>query len=426
MQNIPLFGSSATLTAPIASTVTSGYFPLQFLPAENLNYYLNATTQAVQELVNIITLAGNTPGASVQLWASISGILSTWKLNHFAATSSWELAQVISDETGSAANGLLVFNNGPTLIAPVLGAATMTTMNKMAITAPATISTLAISDGKTFTEKNTLTVQGTDGNVVDSDAIIRGVLYNGQLTISDTSTTTFTVGAGAVGDSTFVSTMFLSSALVKSTSAWAVGNNNGGLDTGAIGVSTLYYVYVIKRVDTQVVDVLFSTSSTSPTMPTNYTLKRLIGTVLTNSSSQFVALNAYNNGLETTYTPTFTGLGTVTAIQCTVRRSQNRLKGIFKFTLGTTTATEARISLPVGLLSDSGLITTISLCGKMEFNANSNGASTVLIEQGLNYVTIGLTNTAGGGLAKILGNALVTGTICSLFLDLPILGWNAL
>ena len=44
--------------------------------------------------------------------------LTSDSLAQFAATSSAQLASVLSNETGT---GLVVFNNGPTLIAPVLG-----------------------------------------------------------------------------------------------------------------------------------------------------------------------------------------------------------------------------------------------------------------------------------------------------------------
>lgn len=49
-----------------------------------------------------------------------------------------------------------------TFVAPVLGAATATSINKVALTAPATGSTLTIADGKTLTASNTLTLAGTD------------------------------------------------------------------------------------------------------------------------------------------------------------------------------------------------------------------------------------------------------------------------
>src|SRR5437870_4867093 len=101
MQNIPLFGGSASKISPPALTVTSGYFPLQYLPAENLNYYLNGSTQAIQEWVNLITLAGLTPGTSQQGWAAISGLMAARNLSFFSSTTSAQLAGIISDETGS-------------------------------------------------------------------------------------------------------------------------------------------------------------------------------------------------------------------------------------------------------------------------------------------------------------------------------------
>jgi hypothetical protein len=79
--------------------------------------------------------------------------------------------------------------------------------------------------------------------------------------------------------------MALAAALSKTTTAWAVGNGNGGLDTGAIAANTWYHVHLIKRVDTGVVDVLFSLSATAPTLPANYTLFRRIGSIRSDASS---------------------------------------------------------------------------------------------------------------------------------------------
>lgn len=58
----------------------------------------------------------------------------------------------------------VVLATSPTLVTPILGAATATSINKMAITAPATSSTLAVADGKTFTASNTIILAaGSDG-----------------------------------------------------------------------------------------------------------------------------------------------------------------------------------------------------------------------------------------------------------------------
>lgn len=83
--------------------------------------------------------------------------------NNTFTTTSAQLATAISDETGT---GVVVFSDTPTLVTPVLGVATATSINKVAFTAPATGSTLTIADGKTLTASNTLTFTGTDASSV--------------------------------------------------------------------------------------------------------------------------------------------------------------------------------------------------------------------------------------------------------------------
>lgn len=83
--------------------------------------------------------------------------------NNTLTTTSAQLATAISDETGT---GVVVFSNTPTLVTPVLGVATATSINKVTLTTPATGSTLTIADGKTLTASNTLTFTGTDTSSV--------------------------------------------------------------------------------------------------------------------------------------------------------------------------------------------------------------------------------------------------------------------
>lgn len=104
---------------------------------------------------------------------------------------------------------------------------------------------------------------------------------------------TIATGAAAADTSPYY-LMQLGTAITKQIdAAWAVGNNAGGLDTGAVGNNT-YYIWLIQRSDTGVTDALFSLSSTAPTMPTNYDRKRLIGratrvSALNQSPSQTIA-----------------------------------------------------------------------------------------------------------------------------------------
>jgi hypothetical protein len=60
--------------------------------------------------------------------------------------------------------------SSPTMTTPSLGVASATSINKVAITAPATGSTLTIADGKTLTANNTLTLTGTDSSSVSFGA----------------------------------------------------------------------------------------------------------------------------------------------------------------------------------------------------------------------------------------------------------------
>lgn len=86
------------------------------------------------------------------------------------------------------------------------------------------------------------------------------------------------IAVGAARDGSDVFTMVTVALTKQLDVAWAVGNAAGGLDTGAVG-NNAYYVWLIRRSDTGVVDVLFSLSATAPTMPANYDQKRVIGSL---------------------------------------------------------------------------------------------------------------------------------------------------
>ncbi len=126
-----------------------------------------------------------------------------------------------------------------------------------------------------------------------SSPVVRQGHIAGLIPSTAGSSATITVSAGEATDGTNAETLVLASAISKTTSAWAVGSTNGGLDTGTIANSTGYYVWLIKRPDTGVVDALLSLSATAPTMPANYTLKRLIGYAKTTGSALWIKFTAY-------------------------------------------------------------------------------------------------------------------------------------
>jgi hypothetical protein len=113
--------------------------------------------------------------------------------------------------------------------------------------------------------------------------------YLSGLTLSAAGgSASFGIAAGLATSDDVTTSMKLSAAYGKTTSAWAVGSGNGSLDTGSVANNTWYHVFLVERIDTGVVDVLISLSATTPTLPTNYTKQRRIGSMKTDGSAQWV------------------------------------------------------------------------------------------------------------------------------------------
>lgn len=98
-------------------------------------------------------------GSNFVLSASLAAGIATW----LGAPSSANLLSAMTTKTGT---GNLVFATSPTLVTPVLGVASATSINKVALTAPASGATLTIADGKTLTANNSLTLVGTDSTTL--------------------------------------------------------------------------------------------------------------------------------------------------------------------------------------------------------------------------------------------------------------------
>lgn len=109
-----------------------------------------------------------------------------------------------------------------------------------------------------------------------------GTLYGLTLSNNVTDPTNdIDIAVGAARNSIDTANIDLLTALTKQLDvAWAVGTNAGGRMSAAAIADTTYHVFVIKRPDTGVVDVGFDVSPTAPTLPTNYTLFRRIGSII--------------------------------------------------------------------------------------------------------------------------------------------------
>jgi hypothetical protein len=118
----------------------------------------------------------------------------------------------------------------PTLTTPSLGVASATSINKLAITAPATGSTLTIADGKTLTASNTLTFTGTDASSVAFGT--GGTVAYVANKLSVFAATTSAELAGVISDETG------SGALVFGTSPTFTTSIDGGATFGAFSSVT--------------------------------------------------------------------------------------------------------------------------------------------------------------------------------------------
>jgi hypothetical protein len=84
-----------------------------------------------------------------------------------------------------------------------------------------------------------------------------------------------------------------SSITKKTTSVWAQGTNQGGMDTGVKPANGTLHVYAISNGATN--DVIFSQDPSSPQLPGGYTKYRRIGSVTTDGASAVRQFKQYND-----------------------------------------------------------------------------------------------------------------------------------
>lgn len=131
------------------------------------------------------------------------------------------------------------------------------------------------------------------------------------------------------------------------------------------------------------------------------------------------------------YTPTFTGFGTVSTESFLYRRVGDTLHVKGRFTSGTPTAVTAEISIPSGLVIDANKIPTVNYqVGKGFRNIVGAGAGNdlnILGTSNTDSISIGLHDIAGyNPITAENGNQIVgVGDIVSLEFSVPIAGWSS-
>ena len=162
------------------------------------------------------------------------------------------------------------------------------------------ISALAAVSAVAGTNEFAVNEAGTSKKVTAEQlkdyAAPKGHIWGVTLSNAADTANDITVAAGEAKDEANTAVMVLAAGITKRIdAAWAVGDAQGGLNTGAVADNTWYEVHLIKRMDTGVVDVMFTTTANRATLPANYTKQRRIGWVRRGSATllQFTQVEDY-------------------------------------------------------------------------------------------------------------------------------------
>jgi hypothetical protein len=135
---------------------------------------------------------------------------------------------------------------------------------------------------------------------------------------------------------------------------------------------------------------------------------------------------AASNNDWVSYTPSTQGFGTPTSANYFWRRDGDSAQFMISFTSGTTTATEARINLPSGIVFDSNLPAALSI-GSIASNESANFNYQLIAEPSGTYFTFARMTTAGAWPTKMNGNGMLTtgSKISVTTVPVKIAGWSS-
>ena len=294
--------------------------------------------------------------------------------------------------TGTLASSALLTANG-VVIGGGAGA-TPTSLGAMTNGQLVVGSTSAAPVVAAITAGSGITVTNGAGSItVAADAAAYDQLTG--LTLSNGTDATndidITVGGASSDDAALAdrTTMSLTAALGKQLDVgWAVGGTPGtpagGLDTGVVGNGT-YHIFLIKRPDTGVVDALFSLSASAPTMPTNYTKKRRIGSIIRSAGaillfthrSDFFELTTpvldvdITNPGTSAVTRTLASVPTGIVVEAVMNVYIERSTNAFILYLSPLTATDSAASATTGMITLGAAVASGS-AGQVRLHTNTS------------------------------------------------------
>ena len=351
------------------------------------------------------------------------------KLSAFAATTSAELAGVISDETGT---GALVFANTPTLVTPVLGAATATsitaTSGNMVVNAAAgnnSVNLVPTGTGSVDVANKRITsvaepTQSTDAATKNYvDAVKTGLDVKDSVIVTTTSNLTATYSNGTSGVGATLTNSGTQAALTIDSRVLVVGERVLVKDQTTALQNGFYKVTTVGTVSTNwVLTRTVDADEDSEITPGAFTFVEE-GTVGANNGYVCTNVGAITIGTTPITFVQFSGAGSVIAGDG-LTKSGNTLNVV---------GTNNRISISADAVDISSsyvgqaTITTLGTIGTGTWQGSligatyggtgvNNGSSTITI--GGNLSTIGAHNTALTTTANTTLTLPVTGTLATL------------
>ncbi|RTL05228.1 hypothetical protein EKK58_08755 [Candidatus Dependentiae bacterium] len=272
-----------------------------------------------------------------------------------------------------------------------------------------------------------------------ADADCNNPTVTGQAAAPSTKILAAAISGGVWGPGNYEFVLQGSGTVLSTGAAWQcrmLGGANGSIETGTVferdSATADYdqgsYVMTLNLTSAYTGEIEFQCKTSTGTL-----------SFTNGGSTQNITLTAKKFPLEsqiaytqdqanfgwTQYTPNFTGFGTVTVHACYYKREGEDLLLRCRFTPGTATGVEARVSLPGTLVSKS-TIATLELAGYMQQVTTTTSQYAPTIEAGVGYVTFAVQSGGTNGVTKANGNTISGGAnALSFFARVPIQSWTS-
>jgi hypothetical protein len=305
----PTFTGTVTVPTPLSTSNTT--------VAASTAYVTSAVSTAISSLVNGAGAALDTLkelsdalGGDANFATSVSTALGLK-----APIASPTFTGTVTIPVGASISGFALLES-PSFTTPTLGVATATSINKMAITSPATSSTLSVADGKTFTVNKTITLDGTDSTTITLPSSTGTVALNNQTFFLGTTSVAIN-RASATGQT--LNGVSIDGNAATANSATKSTNLAGGNATtllGAIGYQSATDTTTLLSPNTSITKRFLrqtgdGTNGAAPAWDTVTATDVGLGNVTNESKATMFASPAFT-GTVTGVTATHVGLGNVT------------------------------------------------------------------------------------------------------------------